>query len=281
MIDDPTETDDQATDASGQDTPPTDPAARAAYFEERYQEQARSAKDLARDNKRLADRVKEEETGKKYWHEEATRQQTTAKPTNGNGAEAAIKKTAKELPDLADLATSDDGTARLIDVVADALVERFGGKPVTSADVDKTIKQWVDGIQAGGRIQERYPDLADDGSDFANAVNTEIEAMRKDPTYEGVSKTIALELACAKVDANFAKAGKHKESSEEARTRKVSRQSAAGGSGSGKPARKSGGEDTELTENQKKIARNYGLTEDEYRQSALKGVRTYKERIGA
>lgn len=273
MIDDPIETDDQETDDSGQNTPPTDPAARAAFFEERYQEQARSAKDLARDNKRLADRVKEEETGKKYWHEEATRQQTTAKPTAKQSKEEPKEE---DLPDLADLATSDDGTKRLLD-----LIEKRIGKGVSEEVVEQKIQNWVNTIQAGGRIQERYPDLADDGSDFANAVNTEIETMRKDPTYKDVSKTIALELACAKVDASFAKAGKHKESSEEARTRKVSRQSAAGGDGGGKPARKSESANGELSENQKRIARNYGLTEDEYRQSAKRGVTTYKERIGA
>ena len=267
--DDPTETtDDQKTDAPVQDTAPEEPAARAAYFEKKFQEENLAARGLAADKKRLEGIVEDERTSKKFWEEQAkTGKAALATATDSKKAEAVDD--AIEGFDLAELTVADDGGKRLIQNVKKALAKEYAGY-VKPEDVEAAIDRRLNTIVAQGKLAERFPDLTDTESDFTKKVNARTVQLAKDPECEGMSQIALMRLAAAEVESENGGRKKERENGSADREARIGRQSVQG-----KGPRQTTKPSTELTNEQKKFARIAGITEEEYAKEAREGIRTY------
>jgi hypothetical protein len=255
--DDPTTNDDQRyADRSVQNTPPEEPAARAAYFEAKFNEEALSKREALSDLKRTQGIVEDERTSKKYWEEQAKGR--TAGPADDPQKEAAVDD-AIEPFDLAELTVAEDGGQQLVQKIKKAL----GG--VTAADIEAAIDRRLNTIVANGRLGEKYEELADPESEFTKKVNSRTVQLAKDPECEGMSQIALMRLAAAEVTSE--NGGRKTSGNREAR---IGRQSVQGGA-----PRQNGKQSTELNDQQRKFARIAGITDAEYAKEANEGIRTY------
>jgi hypothetical protein len=218
--DDPTQPlDDRTSDADDteQDSPPEEPAARAAFYQARYEKEAQRTSALSQDKKRLEGTVEEERTAKRYWHEEAKRKQ--AAPTDDGQRAPKQDQEEEETLDLAELATADDGGKRL-----DAYIERKAtkiAKAIAKGEIEGTLTE----VSQSYRVTSRFKDLENPESEFAIAVFGEEENLKKDPMYEGMKPAALRELAAQRVENQLLRSGKRTTTTEDARDLKIRRSS--------------------------------------------------------
>ena len=142
---------------------------------------------------------------------------------------------------------------------------------VRGADVDKKVDARAASLLKEQELLGKYPDLKDKKSEFfretAQAYGELIKA--------GVSPNVAMELSAERTELAFMREGKIKTPSEtkaeKERDRKA-RAAAQGAEGTSRTPAHSEEDDTELTPEQKRIAKAMGITEEAYAARAKKGV---------
>lgn len=263
--DDPTEqTHDQDVDVQGQDSPPEEPAARAAYFENKFKEEQLSTRGLTADKKRLESIVDDERTSKKFWEEQAKTKTAAGQPVD-TAKDQAVDD-ALEGFDLAELTVDDEGGKKLLAIVEARLAKKYKNH-VSPEEVEAAIDRRLNSIVAQGQLGERFPELSNADSEFTKKVNARAVQLAKDPMCEGMSQIAMMRLAAAEVDSETG--GKARERSED-REARVARQSV---NGRGGPSRSGQKGSTELTPQQKKFAKIAGISEKEYAENA--NITTY------
>lgn len=267
--------DQQHVDEPVQDTPPEEPAARAAYFETKFKEEELARRGAEQDKKRLEGIVEDERTSKGFWKQQAeAKAAEPSKPTKAEAQKADALDDVIEGFDLGQLAveTGTEGGKKLLGIVigeVEKRLERKYANHVKPDDVEAAIDRRLNTIVAQGRLAERFPDLADTESEFTKKVNARTVQLAKDPGCEGMSQIALMRLAAAEVESE--NGGKAKrENGNGDREARVNRQSVQG-----RGPRQTAKPSTELNEQQKKFARIAGITDAEYAKEANEGIRTY------
>lgn len=141
---------------------------------------------------------------------------------------------------------------------------------VRAADVDKRVDEKATAIVQQQKLYEQYPDLRKTDSEFFKATALEYGALVK----KGVSETVAMEMAAGATELKWMREGKIKTPAEtKAEKEKERKARAAASAGDGGNRSAAGDEnDEELTDEQKRIARAMGITEEAYAKRAKAGV---------
>lgn len=234
---DPTNSADDQTenaDESGQDSPPEEPTARAAFFEKKYQAESAAKRQLADDNRRLEGRVKEEAGSKEHWHGHSKQleEQLRGRSTGDNRAKDKQPEEEELNIDLAELATADDGGKRLAQII------RKEATRIAKAEARGEISSTLTHLQSYNKVNSQYPELADPNTEFAKATFAEAERLKQEPLYAQMPEAVITELAAKTVENALLREGKTRDgkdaaaaAAEAARDKRINRQSQPGQNG--------------------------------------------------
>jgi hypothetical protein len=143
------------------------------------------------------------------------------------------------------------------------------------ADVDAKVEARAGQLAAEQTLYAEYPELKDQKSDFFKEVAAEYGALIKD----GVPQARAMQMAAKTVELSMIREGKRetpKQKTErekgERETERRARIAAQTGDRGGRVAAGAAEEDDELTDEQKHIAAQFGITEEAYQKRAKEGV---------
>ena len=221
---------------------------------------AATADDLAAIRKELdtlKSRNQELERTAQFWFDKASK--------GGQPAEKKDDPPADDV-DLLDVITTK-GSKGL-----DEVLEKRGF--VRADQVDSKIETRAQQLVRENALVEKYPDLKNHDSDFFKATAENYAALKK----QGVSETMAMEMAAERTELKFLREGKLKTKAqateEDKQRREEERQArirAQSGDRGGRPSEASE-DDEELTAEQKHIAAQMGITEESYKARAKKGV---------
>ena len=213
--DDPTQPlDDRTSDAgdSEQDSPPEEPAARAAYYETKYKAEADARLELQRDNRRLEGTVEEKEFKATSWFNRAKELEAQVQArANGTGSQESAPAEETEDFDLAELATADDGGKRLKDYIGREATK------IAARIAREQIEGTLSEVSQQYRVTNQFKDLGDPESEFAKAVYAEKEALKQDPLYKGTPDAGLTEAAALRVENRLIRSGKRTAVAEDAR----------------------------------------------------------------
>jgi len=213
---------------------------------------------------RLSGELQAERDNSKFLKDQLNRITPAAlqRTPNGNGNGDTAKKSALP-PDFA---------AKLFDPeqaeqVLDEWIQTRGY--VSAADVERAIDTKVGQIGAINKYYQRHPQLNDPNSDIYKAAVQRGNEIANDPDFAHLPPAARTKLALELVTREFAAdTGKVKAAAETDRKARIARQTTA--TGGGKSA--GSGASEELDAEQKKIAKAYVISEDQYKRHALAGV---------
>jgi hypothetical protein len=203
-----------------------------------------SAAQLAAEKTRTAQleaQVAEHQRNAQFWFEKANK--GAGKPS----AEAA--PVAEPEVDLLDVITTKGAKGLTEYLKQQGMVTRDEATSLVNSKAAQIAKE--------GELMATYPDLQDKGSDFFKATAAEYGELKR----QGVSETLAMELAAQRVDLRFLREGKTKTPAQHAADEKAQREldraarAAAGGGDRGRRAPEGNDDDDTLSENDEAAVR--------------------------
>lgn len=218
-------------------------------------------RELRKQLRASAKRIRELEESERAWAERARRLSAEEKPHEEEAA-------ADEDLDVIEALTSDGAKG------LDKILRKLGYARVE--DVEQRIEQTRAHMTRDAKLIARYPDLADENSDFFRATAQRYQELVKNPALRdsGMLLELAAELAEGDLALRRRQArggrdfGLDDDESEEERVERVRAQAGS----RGRRAAEQTPDDDELTPLQKRIAARFGISEDAYRKRARQGV---------